>query len=110
MSESNQERALRKLTEEVYNLSKNLRAHTKAIQENTEAVKNQGPQEIFMEEPAGGVTIEMTAQAAVATMRSICQDADDCERGHCPIYDWCQEFLPPKGAASAPRYWELPAE
>lgn len=116
MSETNQERAIRKLQEEVYGLTKVLRKLTGVIEKAME------PEPAPKEPPAipraevvnvqEGVDIalisgqeplvRMTAPAAVATLRSICKDAASCERDGCPIYDWCQENF---RDATAPAYW-----
>lgn len=52
--------------------------------------------------------ISMDAQAAVATLKEICKDAEECGRGCCPIFDWCQEHLPDTRAALPPKYWAVP--
>lgn len=57
---------------------------------------------------AEGVEISMDAQAAVATLKEICKDAEECGRGCCPIFDWCQEHLPDTRAALPPKYWAVP--
>lgn len=57
---------------------------------------------------AEAVEISMDAQAAVATLKEICKDAEECGRDSCPIFDWCQESLPDTRAALPPKYWAVP--
>ena len=57
---------------------------------------------------AEAVEISMDAQAAVATLKEICKDAEECGRDCCPIFDWCQVALPDNRAALPPKYWAVP--
>lgn len=110
MSETNQEWEIRKLREEVYGLTKVLRKLTGVIEKATEPVIMETTQTIPLPEGIGvtfshdqAPLITMTAEAAVGTLRSICQDAAHCGRDGCPIFDWCQEHLP--GESTAPKDW-----
>lgn len=117
MSNSNQNKDTQKLAQEVKNLGREIRKLTNAITKATEPLEP-----VLMEMPginvpegveitaAPGQTMEisMTAQAAVATLKEICKDAEECGRDYCPIFDWCQEHLPDAGAALPPKYWAVP--
>lgn len=112
MSETNQEREIRKLREEVYGLTKVLRKLTGVIEKAMEPVVEvkEAPQTYAVQEgveislsPGQEPLVSMTAPAAVATLRSICKDATGCSRDGCFIYDWCQETLTCNG--EAPYNW-----
>lgn len=100
MSNSNQNKDTQKLTTAVNGLAR-------AIHKQTEAItKVMTPLEAVYE--AEAVEISMDAQAAVATLKEICKDAEECGRDSCPIFDWCQESLPDTRTALPPKYWAVP--
>lgn len=78
------------------------KAYIRQLAENTALQKQL---ELADEDPELGIS--MTAQAAVATLKEICKDAESCGED-CPIYGWCQSALPDNRAALPPKYWPLP--
>ena len=108
MSNNTQTKDIQKLTTEVKALSKAIRKLT-----NTITIATDAPTPVYMTEgmeitvaPGQTPKISMTAQAAVATLRDICTDAEDCSRDGCPIHDWCDQYLP--NQSIAPKYWTVP--
>lgn len=95
---SNNNHDTQKLTTAVNGLARAIRKQTEVI------TKAMAP----MVTEAEYVEISMDAQAAVATLKEICKDAEECGRDSCPIFDWCQESLPDTRAAMPPKYWAVP--
>lgn len=93
---SNNNHDTQKLTTAVNGLTRAIRKQTEAITKVMEPMM------------AETVEISMDAQAAVATLKEICKDAEECGRDSCPIFDWCQESLPDTRAAMPPKYWAVP--
>ena len=100
---------------DVQNLRTDLRALSRAIGRLTDAIEKDAalPRLELLEgmeltaEPDQALEISMTAQAAVATLKEICKDAEDCG-DDCPIFAWCQAALPENREALPPKYWQLP--
>lgn len=51
---------------------------------------------------------ELIALEALHVIKATCKGAEVCRPDTCPLWDWCQKYLPE--AYAAPAHWELPGE
>lgn len=110
MSNSTQNKDTQRLAQEVKELGREIRKLTNVLE------IAMAPSELTVTADGIQLTphmpesmeISMTAQAAVATLREICKDAEECSGQCCPIFYWCQVHLPDENAALPPKYWQVP--